>query len=255
MNRCLNLSIGGHVARAAVCAIFMVLAFPLWTPAQEVFIHEEFKNLDSWESLKFPKIDRLSKYSAVKLDEKEVLKIVSDNSASGLVFQKKYDLAQHPLIEWRWKIDNVLAKGDASKKEGDDYAVRLYVLFAYKPSAVGFFKKAKYEAAKAIYGEYPPLASLNYIWANRKHPSKIMTNPYSSETKMIIVDSGPAHIGQWRTHRTDIIADYKAAFGEAPVQTVVSLAVMGDSDNTGGSTTAYIDYIKVFGRDAGKKAP
>ncbi len=255
MNRCLKLSIGGAVARAAVWAILLVLAFPFWTAAQEVFIHEEFKNMDSWESLKFPKIDRLTQYSTVRLDEKDVLKIVSNNSASGLVLQKKYNLAEHPLIEWRWKIDNVLAKGDASKKEGDDYAVRLYVLFAYEPSAVGFFKKAKYEAAKALYGEYPPLASLNYIWANRAHAQKIMTNPFSSETKMIIVDSGPAHIGQWRTHRTDIMADYKAAFGEAPVHPTVSLAVMGDSDNTGGSTTAYIDYIKVFGRDARKKAP
>ena len=63
---------------------------------------------------------------------------------------------------------------------------------------------------------------------------------------MIIVDSGPTYIGKWRTHKTDVVADYKAAFGEAPVQHTVSLAIMGDSDNTGGAATAYIDYIKVF---------
>jgi hypothetical protein len=61
---------------------------------------------------------------------------------------------------------------------------------------------------------------------------------------MIPVDTGEKHAGQWRTHRVDIREDYRRAFGsEAPGE--ASLAIMADTDNTGTSSTAFIDFIRV----------
>ena len=46
-------------------------------------------------------------------------------------------------------------------------------------------------------------------------------------------------------HTANIVQDYQAAFGEDPPP-IVAIAIMSDSDNTGESAKAYIDYIKVY---------
>ena len=56
---------------------------------------------------------------------------------------------------------------ERGKKEGDDYPARIYVTFQYDSQKVSLFGKAKYEAAKLIYGQYPPLGAINYIWESR----------------------------------------------------------------------------------------
>lgn len=62
---------------------------------------------------------------------------------------------------------------------------------------------------------------------------------------MIPVDSDGEKVGHWVEHQVDIVADYRAAFGEDP-PSVAAIAVMGDSDNTGEYSQAYIDYIRVY---------
>lgn len=51
--------------------------------------------------------------------------------------------------------------GDAATKDGDDYALRIYIIFPYDPAEASFGTKLKYNAAKLIYGEYPPLAIMS----------------------------------------------------------------------------------------------
>ena len=55
---------------------------------------------------------------------------------------------------------------------------------------------------------------------------------------MIVVDSGDARAGTWQLHERDIVADYRAAFGEEPPP-IVGIALMTDTDNTGESAIRY----------------
>ncbi len=43
----------------------------------------------------------------------------------------------------------------------------------------------------------------------------------------------------------DIVRDYRLAFGRNPPKTA-TLAVMNDSDDTGESAKAWIDFIKIY---------
>jgi len=92
----------------------------------------------------------------------------SNASASGLKFKKTYDIYKYPVLKFRWKVDNVYKKGDATTKDGDDYPLRVYIMFQYDPQSASFFDSVKYELAKSFYGEYPPQSAINYIWANKK---------------------------------------------------------------------------------------
>ncbi len=206
----------------------------------DVLLKEDFNSLSNWTPLDFEKIKKHSTYEV----KDSILIAKSDASASGIRFKKSYDIYKYPILSFKWKVSNVYKKGDTTTKEGDDYPIRIYVMFKYNPKKVSFFTKIKYGLAKSIYGAYPPYSSLNYIWANKIQKDKIITSAYTDKSKMIVLDSGAKNVNTWQEHTVNVLADYKKAFGENP-PAVVSLAIMNDSDNTGESSTSYVDYIEV----------
>ncbi len=129
-----------------------------------------------------------------------------------------------------------------AKKDGDDYSARIYVTFQYDSQKVGLFGKAKYEAAKLIYGRYPPLGAINCIWASRAPLGTAAPNPYTEQVHMIVVESGPAKLNTWMTEERNVYEDYKRAFGAEPPM-ISGIAIMTDTDNTGESAGAYFGNI------------
>jgi hypothetical protein len=210
-----------------------------------ILFHEDFKDLENWTALYFPKIKKHTQYSIVKEAGETYLKAESNASASAIIYKKEFNVYEYPKIRWKWKIDNVYKKGNVKEKSGDDYPIRVYVLFKYDPEKASFGKRIKYGLAKIIYGEYPPHSSLNYIWANKKDEKGIITNPYASEVKMIILQAGSEKDGKWHEEDINILEDYRKAFGTDPPP-VAGIAIMNDSDNTGESSVSYIDYIEVY---------
>ncbi len=206
---------------------------------------ENFDNLDNWRPLHFPKIEKYSLYTIETKAADSYLKAESNVSASAIVYKKKFNVYEFPRVSWQWKVEHVYQKGDAKTKAGDDYPLRIYIIFEYNPDKAGLWDKLKYKAAKLIYGEYPPHSSLNYIWANKKQAQTIITSAYTKKSKMILVQAGNAMLGKWLTYDVDIVEDYQKAFGTAPPK-MASIAIMNDSDNTGENSISYINYVKVY---------
>ena len=195
-----------------------------------------------WKPLTFKKIERHTSYTLVKEEEMVVVKAEAAASASGLIREIKIDPKTFPMVEWRWKVGNILKKGDVSKKEGDDYPARIYITFEYDPGKLGLLEKAQYQAARLLYGQYPPLAAINYIWESKASQGTIVPNPYTRRVKMIVVESGPEKLNQWVREERNLYQDYRQAFGEEPPMTS-GVAIMTDTDNTGESATAYYGDI------------
>ncbi|MFY4727858.1 DUF3047 domain-containing protein [Nitrospira sp. BLG_2] len=197
---------------------------------------------DGWKPLTFPKIPRHTTYSLVHDGDRVVVKAASQASSSGYTKEILMDPKEYPIIQWRWKVSNTLKASDVTRKEGDDYPARLYVTFQYDSAKVGLFGKAKYEAARLIYGRYPPLGAINYIWESRAPVGTAMPNPYTEQVHMIVVESGAAKLNTWVTEERNVYEDYKRAFGEEPPM-ISGIAIMTDTDNTGESAEAYYGDI------------
>ena len=198
----------------------------------------------AWQPLEFPNIDRHSRYRLVQEEGQQVIRAETENSASGLIERQTLDPEATPVLEWRWKVSNVFENGDARTKAGDDYPARIYVAFAFEPERAGFFERAKRSAAGVFYDEEIPGTALNYIWANRLQQGAIVPNPFSEETQMIAVTSGGDQAGEWVKVRRNIVEDYQAAFGRKP-PAIIGIGIMSDSDNTGGSATAWYGDIQL----------
>lgn len=217
--------------------------------AGEQLIVGDFSNLkgnetlpENWEPLHFKDIERHTDYSPVNTKDTYVIKASSKNSSSGLIRKIRIDPLKYPVVEWSWKISNVYEKGNARKKSGDDYPARIYITFAYEPDKAGFFQKVKFEAIKAIHGQYPPTSALNYIWASKLKKGSILANPFTEKVKMIAVQSGSEKASQWVKERRNILRDYREIYGENPPE-ISGVAIMTDSDNTGEEAAAWYGDI------------
>lgn len=174
-----------------------------------------------WESKSFKGETR---YFPGVADGIPCLRAESSASASGLFHKIEYQAATAPILAWSWQVDNIIAKGDARTKAGDDYPARIYVVF---PSLLFWKTKA-----------------LNYVWATNLPEGTAIPNSFTSNAMMVAVESGPAHIGQWRSYRRNVYQDFRKFFGSEPPP-VGAIAIMTDTDNTGEHASACYGSIRV----------
>jgi len=195
-----------------------------------------------WEPLVFKKIDQHTQYDLVSDEGIVVVRAISAAAASGLIRKIQINPMKYPIVEWRWKVSNVLRKGDVTKKEGDDYPARIYITFAYDPSKLSFSENIKYKAAKILFGEYPPTGVINYIRGSQAAIGTTVPSPYAHRAMMIVVDSGDEKVNQWITYTRNLLEDYRNAFHTDPPP-ITGVAIMTDTDNTGEAATAYYGDI------------
>ncbi len=191
-----------------------------------------------WQMLRFQNVAKPTDYSVGFDGEEMALKAVSQASASGIYTEVDLDADEYSLIAWEWKVANLIAKGDATTKEGDDFPARIIVAFHYDPAQASFFKRVTYELARLIYGRYPPGSALLYVWDNRLPVETMLDNANASWAKMVILESGPSKVAQWVSERRNVSQDYAKAFGSNPPR-LRFIGIMTDTDDTGEQATAY----------------
>jgi len=228
-----------------IAAVLVFNAAAAYSWDGRVLIREDFDNLQNWRPLYFPKIPAHTTYTIGTKEDGGFLVAQSAGSASALVYKEYFNVYEYPRVRWRWKVSNVYGNANPQKKSGDDYAIRVYVLFTYDPQTAGVMDRLKYGVARKLYGEYPPHSTLNYVWANNKGQQRVITSPYTDRAKLIALEEGTEKAGTWQYEEVDILHDYRAAFGTDPPP-VASIAIMNDSDDTGQGSVSYVDFIEVF---------
>ena len=232
----------GLVALAALAAFssmpdYAVASFSNMTPGGAV---------NGWETMSLGDA-RPSTYRLVRDGGTTVVRAEANRSASGLVRRIRVDPNRFPVMTWRWKADNVVEGGNIRSKGGDDYPARIYVTFDYDPADLSFGDRLKYRALRALGYDDIPVRALSYVWANRTSESEVVPNAYTDWVQMVPVESGPANVGTWQTERRDLVRDYRAAFGEDP-PAISGVAIMTDTDNTGGTASASFGDIRLTSR-------
>jgi hypothetical protein len=197
-----------------------------------------------WAPQTFPRIPKHTRYALVRDGDTVVVRAEAAASASGLVFRVTAPSAEARVLRWRWKVDRLPQGADESSKTADDAPARVYVTFQSDPAKLGPVHRLLYEAARAIYGEAPPHASLMYVWDAAGPSGRAFANPYTSRVRTIVVEGGRQRLGQWLDYERDVVADYRAAFGEDPPP-ISGVAIMTDADNTGDRASAWFGDVSL----------
>ncbi len=197
------------------------ISLPKWFP----FSAEQ--SLDEWEE----KILKGRVTYEVKSQESEsYLHSLSHSAASAIFYRvrQRYRAQDYPMISWKWKVEQFPDKEKLRVRPGiekDDYAARVYVIF---PSMIFFNSKA-----------------LEYVWDETAPLDYVSISPFSSNIRLIVVESGKKNAGEWVFEERNVVEDYKKAFGVAPALRVGAVALMSDADNTEGVAEAYFDEINI----------
>ena len=177
-------------------------------------------DISAWEKKEF---SGMTSYQLVNVDNRQALKAVSDQSASGLFREIEVDLSKTPYMHWSWKVESVLEDVDETKKSGDDYAVRVYVLISD-----GFF--------------FWQTRALNYVWASQQPEGSSWPNAFTERATMLAVESGDARVGEWVELKRNVLHDIQNILG-IDASRVDAVAIMTDTDNSKQSVSAYYGDI------------
>lgn len=184
----------------------------------------------AWRPLDLPKVDEKTVYTPIEDGGRRAVHAESQCAASALVIPTpELDLDATPMLRWSWRVDRALTIENERAKPGDDFAARVYVLFAFEPKRASFFARARHRLGKALYGDLVPGSAVNYSWTSREPRGEAWDNPFSDTSKMVSL--GPGEVETWRSERVDVRADFTRLFGHAPPQ-ALALALMTDSDNS-----------------------
>jgi hypothetical protein len=177
-----------------------------------------------------------------------VLKAESEQSAS-LAMRRFSQSPAGTKVQWSWKAMAFPRGADIANSRMEDSATRLILAFAApNPAALDALSlkdQLFLEAARMIYREEPPFATLTYIWSMTSSPESVLISSHSSQMRKLVVQHGPEKLGQWIAYERDFKADFERVFG-IPPGPLIGIAVMTDSDNTKTSAAALFGDVLIL---------
>lgn len=151
------------------------------------------------------------------------LKSEGDSSTISREIKGQVVLKETPVLEWRWKITKLPKGADARKSATDDEAAQVYVAWPRWPEAL----------RSRIIG---------YIWDTTAPVGSIFKSEKAGTVTYVVMQSGPAKLGQWIVERRNVAEDFRKIYGEEPENPgAVSISI--DSDDTKSSAEAFIGSI------------
>lgn len=205
----------------------VLLATIAAAPASELAVGRfSSGDLSGWQQETFRGKAKTS-YRLVTENGVTALKAYSRNAASGLLKKVDLDPKRFPVMRWSWKIEHTLAHEDVTRKSGDDFAARIYVVF---PGT--FFWQTR---------------AINYAWTSRVPKNSAIPSPYTGNAYIVSVEQGEEKAGRWVNEERNIYEDYKRLFREEPPR-IGAVAIMTDTDDTRDEATAWYGDISLADR-------
>jgi hypothetical protein len=172
-------------------------------------------------------------YAAAQDGDNQVVLAQCADSASMLGWAGSIDLGKTPVLQWRWKVQQIYPGLDERVKGGSDFPARIYVVVGKK---------------------WMPWAmkTLEYAWSNGEYQAASWPSPYSGvmgQAVIVPVRSGGQGVGEWQEQRRDVQADFKQFFG-LDIDKIGAVALMSDCDDAHGKGQAWYGDLHFLPRQA-----
>jgi hypothetical protein len=124
---------------------------------------------------------------------------------------------EFPVVRWRWRVTQLPPGGDERSANTNDSAAGVYVVFDNRlmPRVI------------------------KYVWSSTLPVGTRLDSPMYWRAKVVVLQSGPSALGEWRQETVNCYQDYKELFGAEPGE-VQGIAVLTDADTT--NSLAEADY-------------
>jgi hypothetical protein len=165
-----------------------------------------------------------SKITLAQEKEGHFLRIFSVGDTFGLKKEMSFDIRKYPYLSWCWRATKLPKGGDIRKRETDDQAGQIYVVFPKFPAMVNS-------------------RSVGYIWDTQAPVGLLGTSTAYGKMRYVVLQSGPEKLDQWISETRNVYEDYKKLFQEEP-PTVGTVLLYINTQHT--KTSASCDYADIF---------
>lgn len=212
-----------------IIAILLLGLSPGYSAEKEILLVDRFeggvdeKGLpQGWSLEKEP--GPKSKIIIKKEKGNNFLHLFSENDTFGLKKEISFEIRKYPYFYWRWRATVLPPGGDIRKRETDDQAGQIYVVFPRFPAMINS-------------------RSVGYIWDTQAPVGFSGTSTAYSKMKYIVLQSGHNKLNQWMAESRNVYEDYKNLFKEEP-PLVGAVLVYINSQHT--KSSASCDYMDIF---------
>lgn len=143
-----------------------------------------------------------------------IIEAHSNGTASGLFRRIRIDLEQTPYLIWSWQVKQALPPLDETRKQGDDYSARVYVV--HQPSPWMPWRTR----------------AINYVWSSSQPVGEDWPNAFTERSHMVALRNQAHAPGMRYEERRNIKDDFERYFGEK-IRYIDVIAIMTDTDNSG----------------------
>lgn len=159
-------------------------------------------------------------------------------------------------LQWRWRLDQTLSAGlrpaDLKRKDGDDAALKVCVMFDHALDRVPFGERTLLRLARSVTGENLPAATVCYLWDPLQADGTAAANPYSRRVRYVVVQGTGAPLQQWLSESRDVAQDFLTLFGDelpagsakTAVPSVSAVVIGADSDNTQARSSGWVAQLQ-----------
>jgi hypothetical protein len=200
-----------------------------------------------WSVLTLPKLPRHTRFEIAELDGTRALRVEADRSYANLLHPLDAAAGALPILSWRWRVERFPANADLRRKQGDDTAARVCVLFDLPDNRLSFGLRMQLKMARTLFDPNLPAASICYVWDERLAPNTWLPNAHTDRVQMLVLEQGNA--GRWAEERRDVQADFARAFPSEAAggfrPRIAAIGVAADGDSTGGTALAWFGDIRL----------
>ncbi len=186
---------------------------------QKVF---EFSG-DELKNLKVRKIKNETKYSVETNENGNLLKAVSNGTASGLGKEIIINLNKTPYINITWKVEKDLKGIDEKSKKGHDYAARVFVV--KKTGATALSNRA-----------------INYVFSSNNLINESWRSPFTKKSIDYVLATTKNNLNEWVTVKANVKEHFKKLH-DLDVNELNGVAIMSDTDNSKMKAISYFQNI------------
>ncbi|MGE0681258.1 MAG: DUF3047 domain-containing protein [Candidatus Binatia bacterium] len=156
-------------------------------------------------------------YRVAEEDGNHFLHARAEKQAVQIGLTKTFRPKQFPVLQWRWRVQQLPVGANERALKTNDSAAGVYVVFdsTIVPRVI------------------------KYVWSSSLPVGTQVDSPVYWRAKVVVLESGVASASEWRKETVNFYEDYKKFFGFEPGE-VEGVALLTDSDTT--ATVAEADY-------------
>jgi hypothetical protein len=157
---------------------------------------------------------------------KGVIKAESLGTRSSLFREVSEKEKSFPILSWKWKISNVVRSAIETRKDRNDAAARVIVVFG------------KEKSYRMMEGMEPRGLRIEYLWGSGLPVGQVFNHPSEKLCKVFVLESGEGKANQWVYEERNIRKDYSTAFGTGSGEPV-AIGIQTDTDHSNEKVTTY----------------